>query len=106
MKLNCLVEPLRIYFRQCKSVISKPATCTQSRKQGVTYHHGQNCEEECVEKNMLFSNSYSTSKEIMMRDMRVIEDFLNEEEERSLHEEVEPRMRRLRYEFDHWDDVS
>ena len=42
----------------------------------------------------------------MMRDMRVIEDFLNEEEEKAMHEEVEPHMRRLRYEFDHWDDVS
>jgi hypothetical protein len=55
---------------------------------------------------MHFSDSYSGSKNVMVRDMTVIGDFLNEEEERSLHEEVEPYMRRLRYEFDHWDDVS
>jgi alkylated DNA repair protein alkB family protein 7 len=55
---------------------------------------------------MLFGESYGASKIVMVRDMTVIEDFLNEEEERSLHEEVEPYMRRLRYEFDHWDDVS
>jgi hypothetical protein len=106
MKLNYLVEPLRIYFRQYKSVTSKRATCEQSKKLVISYHHGQNCEEDGVEKYMLFSNPNSASKEIMIRDMRVIEDFLDEEEERSIYEEVEPHMRRLRYEFDHWDDVS
>lgn len=37
--------------------------------------------------------------------MRIITDFISEEEERQLHEEIEPYMSRLRYEFDHWDDV-
>lgn len=56
---------------------------------------------------MLFGEAYNNaSKETMLRDMRVIADFLTEEEERSLFEEVEPYMQRLRYEFDHWDDVS
>ncbi|GFG39502.1 hypothetical protein Cfor_00497 [Coptotermes formosanus] len=106
MRLNCVVGLLRIYFRHYKSVTSKPATCKQSRRLGISYYRGQNCEEDWVEKCMLFKNPSSASREIVMRDMRVIENFLNEEEERSLHEEVEPHMRRLRYEFDHWDDVS
>lgn len=99
-----MVEPLRIYLRHYKSVTSKPATSKQSRKLGISYDHGQNSE-DWIEKYMLFSNPNSAAKEIMMRDVRVIEDFLNEEEEKSLHEEVEPHMRRLRYEFDHWDDA-
>ncbi|KAL7734539.1 hypothetical protein ACLKA6_010854 [Drosophila palustris] len=37
--------------------------------------------------------------------MRIIPDFISEEEEKQLHEEVEPYMSRLRYEFDHWDDA-
>jgi len=106
MRLNCLVEPLRVYFRQYKLVTSKRAICKQSNTLIFSYNHGQNCDEDGVEKYMFFSNPNSASKEIIMRDMRVIEDFLNEEEEKSIHEEVEPHMRRLRYEFDHWDDVS
>jgi alkylated DNA repair protein alkB family protein 7 len=82
------------------------AALWKSRKVGTSYCHVQNFEEGCWEKYMLFGESYSTSKNVMVRDMTVIEDFLNEEEEQSLHEEVEPYMRRLRYEFDHWDDVS
>lgn len=38
--------------------------------------------------------------------MRIIPEFISEEEEKELHEEIEPYMSRLRYEFDHWDDVS
>jgi alkylated DNA repair protein alkB family protein 7 len=74
---------------------------------GIFYHHTQNAEEGCWKKYMLFGEAYnSASEETMLRDMRVVADFLTEEEERSLFEEVEPYMRRLRYEFDHWDDVS
>lgn len=38
--------------------------------------------------------------------MRIIPEFITEEEEKQLHEEIEPYMSRMRYEFDHWDDVS
>ncbi|XP_017021092.1 alpha-ketoglutarate-dependent dioxygenase alkB homolog 7, mitochondrial [Drosophila kikkawai] len=37
--------------------------------------------------------------------MRIITDFISELEEQQLHEEIEPYMSRLRYEFDHWDDA-
>ncbi|XP_068149974.1 alpha-ketoglutarate-dependent dioxygenase alkB homolog 7, mitochondrial [Drosophila tropicalis] len=40
-----------------------------------------------------------------IKDMRVITDFISEAEEQQLHEEIEPYMSRLRYEFDHWDDA-
>jgi hypothetical protein len=33
------------------------------------------------------------------------EDFLSNEEEESLLEEVDPYMKKLRYEYDHWDNV-
>jgi hypothetical protein len=42
---------------------------------------------------------------LMDRYMIVKENFLSEQEEASLLEEIEPYMKRLRYEFDHWDDV-
>jgi hypothetical protein len=101
-----LAEPYLCNVRQYKLVTSNYATLWKSRKVGISYCDVQNVEEGCWEKYMHFSDSYNGSKNVMVRDMTVIEDFLNEEEERSLHEEVEPYMRRLRYEFDHWDDVS
>lgn len=47
----------------------------------------------------------SLEKEIHTN-MLVQEDFLSENEEMSLFHEVDPYMRRLRYEYDHWDNVS
>ena len=42
---------------------------------------------------------------LMKNDIRVVEDFVSEEEEKLLIDEVEPYLKRLRYEKDHWDDV-
>lgn len=39
-------------------------------------------------------------------DMKLLPNFITEEEEQKLFEEVEPYMKRLRYEYDHWDDVN
>lgn len=41
-----------------------------------------------------------------LTDMLVLEDFLTNDEEQQIIKEVDPYMQRLRYEFDHWDDVS
>lgn len=40
-----------------------------------------------------------------MRDMLVLEDFVSVEEEQCLVNEAEACMRRMRYQFDHWDDA-
>lgn len=48
----------------------------------------------------------AADKDRFKSDMRVLVDFITEEEESKLLEEIEPYMKRLRYEFDHWDDVS
>ncbi|XP_018596390.1 alpha-ketoglutarate-dependent dioxygenase alkB homolog 7, mitochondrial [Scleropages formosus] len=37
--------------------------------------------------------------------VEVREDFISEEEERALLQELEPGLRKKRYEFDHWDDA-
>ena len=43
---------------------------------------------------------------ILQQDMLVYENFINEAEEKSLFDEVEPYMQRLKYEDSHWDGVS
>lgn len=45
------------------------------------------------------------TRSICSRDMQVIYDFITEEEERQVVEEVEPYLSRLKYESSHWDDV-
>lgn len=37
--------------------------------------------------------------------MRIYPNFVTEEEESSLLSELEPQLKRLRYEYDHWDNV-
>ncbi|XP_047032716.1 alpha-ketoglutarate-dependent dioxygenase alkB homolog 7, mitochondrial-like [Helicoverpa zea] len=41
----------------------------------------------------------------VLRDMQVYPDFISEREEAALLTEVEPVLRRMRYEFDHWDNA-
>ncbi|KAJ8710946.1 hypothetical protein PYW07_008188 [Mythimna separata] len=41
----------------------------------------------------------------VLRDMQVYTDFITEREETALLLELEPVLRRMRYEFDHWDNA-
>lgn len=43
--------------------------------------------------------------ELARRDMIVVNDFITEDEENNLLQEIEPKWRRLKYQFDHWDNV-
>ena len=45
-------------------------------------------------------------KEAFIKDLRVIEDFISESEEKSFMDELEPYLKRMHYEYDHWDDVT
>lgn len=61
---------------------------------------------DCNPHYINFSNSFGDEeRKILINDMVVIENFLSIDEEQSLLNEVEPYMKRLRYEFAHWDDV-
>lgn len=42
----------------------------------------------------------------LISSMTVHESFLSAEEEASILAEIEPYLKRMRYEFDHWDNVS
>lgn len=41
----------------------------------------------------------------LLRDMILIEDFISEEEEEHLFAETKKTMKRMRYQYDHWDDA-
>lgn len=44
-------------------------------------------------------------KTAFYKDLSIIENFISEDEEQKLLEEIEPHLKRMRYEFDHWDDA-
>lgn len=45
------------------------------------------------------------TRNLIRRDVQVISDFVTEDEEKQLFEEVEPYLKRSRYQTSHWDDV-
>ena len=45
-------------------------------------------------------------QDLVVGNLEVREDFITEEEESFLLKEVEPYLKRQKYQFDHWDDVS
>lgn len=44
-------------------------------------------------------------KQKFLNDFKIIENFITPEEESSLIQEIEPYLKRMRYERDHWDDA-
>jgi DNA-binding transcriptional regulator GbsR (MarR family) len=59
-------------------------------------------------RNVLIFNEAKWSPEILeaaRQSCSVCENFITEEEERNLLDEIEPHMKRLKYEKDHWDDA-
>lgn len=55
--------------------------------------------------NKVIYASHPVAEKHVSEGLRVYEDFITEEEESSLFNEVEPYLKRLHYEFDHWDDA-
>lgn len=52
------------------------------------------------------SESAENNKKLVVENLSVINDFLSQTEEQSLVNEIEPYMKRLRYQYDHWDHVG
>ena len=44
--------------------------------------------------------------DVVSKSVLIYPDFISAEEEKFILDEIEPYMKRLRYEVDHWDDVS
>ena len=58
-----------------------------------------------LNKNQLIYSSIPDLCKTFENSLLIKEDFITEEEEKSLLNEVDPYMKKLRYEFDHWDNV-
>ena len=45
-------------------------------------------------------------QDLVCGDLEIHDNFISEKEETAIMEEIEPCLKRLKYEYDHWDDVS
>lgn len=59
----------------------------------------------CLPQYLLFNEQFQDDniKTQLATDLTVVENFVTEEEEKSLLDEVEPYMNKLKYEVSHWD---
>ncbi len=51
-------------------------------------------------------SSDKETEDLIAKDFKLIKNFVNEKAEQSLLKEAEKYVKRLRYEYDHWDNVS
>jgi len=92
----------------------KPVTCRLFRSAStlVGYHDrtaerkDTDVEHTPVPWHRVACASDTVAEKHVSQSLRVYEDFISEDEEKCLFDEVEPYLRRLKYEHDHWDDVS
>lgn len=64
-----------------------------------------------IDKNLLtnyrFHSNYDNQLKILfLKNFFIYPKFIDEHEELGLIDEITPKMRRMRYEYDHWDNVS
>lgn len=77
--------------------INTSSHCRAANKENISlnYKNVSDCI-ECSNNNVL---------ETVKDDFLVYDDFITEEEETSILQEIEPYLNRLKYEQNHWDDV-
>lgn len=105
----CALSGIKVLLNRC----SPPSTTSllqRLRPHLVCHpfsHNGAKLEPDRSVTNFIdFQSDWpSHEKKTFLQDMRVIPDFLAPEEEALLLEEMEPYLKRMRYEFDHWDDA-
>lgn len=74
------------------------------------FYHGSSNGSEQINSNLnkgeISNNAIKDWKIELLNTMKVFPNFISEKEEDILVQEVDPYMKRLRYEYSHWDNVS
>lgn len=108
----------RICCSHSRQLLLKPVTC-RSVGYGTSpagYHGYDSCDRNVVHKDTdaehspvpwhkVVCASDAVAEKHVSENLRLYEDFISEDEKKCLFDEVEPYLRRLKYEDDHWDDA-
>jgi len=111
------VKSRMICCSHSRQFLVKPFTCRSVRRQSVSTVVGSvddktvscsytDAEYSPVPWHSVVSASDAVAEKQISENLRVYEDFISHDEEKCIFDEVEPYLRRLKYEHDHWDDVS
>ena len=109
--LQCIRCAQITSLRLCQYPRKTISTSACLRVPPVTDVNNDTCVSGKVEKVMqtppefVLEASDTETADVLKGNIAVYQDFVTEEEENSLFDEVEPHLKRLRYEKDHWDDV-
>ncbi len=79
--------------------LAKFSTCDQLQQQNAI-------EIQPANHRSVMHASDNKTHDILAKDLLVYENFISDIEEKSLFDEVEIYLKRMRYAYDHWDDVS
>ena len=103
------VNNMRTYSRNLfvlNNSTSKFLLQSRNLRLSVCKLHIDNVYSKSNSPSLLLCTSNEGAAKDLSENMLIFEDFITEQEETALMNEIEPYMRRLRYEHDHWDDVS
>ncbi|XP_067636408.1 alpha-ketoglutarate-dependent dioxygenase alkB homolog 7, mitochondrial [Eurosta solidaginis] len=97
--LSCLKTKLRTqirYISRSRTVLSSLETALEQNKTALAN----------AATHFEFHGLWpSVEQQHFLKDLRLHTNFITTEEEEKLLEEIEPYMKRLHYEYDHWDDA-
>lgn len=103
--LSYVLDRMTLLIRVSKQVQRKsfqnPLLC-RFLSESSALRKGPESKEEC---KWLYGSSQEMLS-VVRGHVEVRQNFISEEEEDALFKEVETGLRKKRYEFDHWDDVS
>ena len=109
--MKSIVRQTYFYLRLCnknwRPLWRIDHSCHASRPLSQSCHVPTESVDEChlLSGDKFIDASDPETRKDMEEHFRVYENFITEEEEKSLFDEVEPYLKRLRYETSHWDDV-
>ena len=78
----------------CPLLSTRPLT-TGRVEELMNFHQNEQCT----------ADEFDNFRQLVLKDFIVVKDFISENEENLLLREVEKALKRLRYEYDHWDGV-
>lgn len=76
-------------------LLSTRTLTTDRAEELMTFHQNEQCT----------ADELDNFKQLLLKDFILVEDFVSENEENLLLQEVEKALKRLKYEYDHWDGV-
>ncbi|XP_054728688.1 alpha-ketoglutarate-dependent dioxygenase alkB homolog 7, mitochondrial [Anastrepha obliqua] len=108
-QLQRCIKTSLLCFSASRSVQIRQISCTKSLQRSLEPVREQNkgtSTRTDAAAHFEFHGQWPTAEQqSFLKDMRLHTNFITTEEEAKLIEEIEPYMKRLHYEYDHWDDA-